>query len=59
MARIVELDTPDDGIRKTLARSFQSAYVSFLIGSGTSQSAIPAEGRVKQKIADLVRGWQT
>jgi len=53
MARIVELDMPDDGIRKTLTRSFQSAYVSFLIGSGASQPAIPTAGRIEQEIADL------
>ena len=53
MARIIELDKPDDEIGKTLSRSFQSAHVSFLIGSGASQPAIPTAGGIEQEIADL------
>jgi hypothetical protein len=53
MAQIIELDAPDDGTRKILTRSLQSAYVSFLIGSGASQPAIPTAGGIEQEIADL------
>ena len=53
MARIVELDTAGDGISKTLTRSFQSAYVSFLIGSGASQPATPTAGGIEREIAGL------
>ena len=36
MARVFNLDTAAEEIRKNLARSFQSANVNFLIGSGAS-----------------------
>lgn len=53
MARIQELDSPQNDIRSTLARSFQSARVNFLIGSGASCPAIPVVANLEQEIADL------
>lgn len=53
MARVFELDTAAEEIRKTLARSFQSANINFLIGSGASYPAIPTAGVVEAEIASL------
>jgi len=58
MARIKELDSPENDIRSTLARSFQSARVNFLIGSGASCPAIPVVGNLEQEIADLFEAGQ-
>src|SRR5260221_4420949 len=53
MARVFSLDTAAEEIRKNLARSFQSANVNFLIGSGASYPAIPSAGAVEEEIASL------
>jgi hypothetical protein len=53
MARVFNLDTAAEDIRKNLARSFQSANVNFLIGSGASYPAIPSAGAVEEEIATL------
>jgi hypothetical protein len=53
VARIQELDSPDNDIRASLARSFQSARVNFLFGAGASWPAIPIAGNLEQEIADL------
>jgi len=53
MARVFNLDTAAEEIRKNLARSFQSANVNFLIGSGASYPAIPPAGAVEEEIASL------
>ena len=53
MARVFALDTAAEDIRKNLARSFQSANVNFLIGSGASYPAIPSAGAVEEEIASL------
>lgn len=53
MAKILKIDEEGGDIRKTLARSFQSGNVNFLIGSGASMPAIPAAGQIEQEIADL------
>lgn len=53
MARTLNLQGMDKDIRKSLARSFQSGHVNFLIGSGASHPAIPAAGRTEKEIADL------
>ncbi len=53
MARAFNLDTAAEDIRKNLARSFQSANINFLIGSGASYPAIPLAGAVEEEIATL------
>lgn len=53
MARVFDLETAAEEIRKNLARSFQSANVNFLIGSGASYPAIPTAGLVEEEIASL------
>jgi hypothetical protein len=53
MARVFNLDTAAEDIRKNLARSFQSANINFLIGSGASYPAIPSAGAVEEEIATL------
>jgi hypothetical protein len=53
MARVFSLDTGAEDIRKNLARSFQSANVNFLIGSGASWPAIPSAGAIEEDIATL------
>ncbi len=53
MARVFNLDTAAEDIRKNLARSFQSANINFLIGSGASYPAIPSAGAVEEEIAAL------
>jgi hypothetical protein len=53
MARVLNLDTAAEEIRKNLARSFQSANVNFLIGSGASYPAIPSAGAVEEEITSL------
>src|SRR6267154_1209504 len=53
MARVFTLDTAAEEIRKNLTRSFQSANVNFLIGSGASHPAIPSSGAVEEEIASL------
>jgi hypothetical protein len=53
MARVFNLDTAAEDIRKNLARSFQSANVNFLIGSGASYPATPSAGAVEEEIASL------
>ncbi len=54
MAHILELDKFGKDIRKSLARSFQSGHINFLIGSGASLPAIPAAGAMEQEIAHLL-----
>lgn len=54
MGRVLSLGAADDAIRKTLARSFQSGHINFLIGSGASLPAIPAAGQLEQQIVDLL-----
>jgi hypothetical protein len=56
MARVLNLDTADEDVRKNLARSIQSANLNFLIGSGASYPAIPTAGAVEAKIASLLEG---
>lgn len=53
MARVFTIDTAGDEVRTNLARSFQSANVNFLIGSGASYPAIPTAGAAEQEIAKL------
>ena len=53
MARVFNLDTAAEDIRKNVARSFQSANINFLIGSGASYPAIPSAGTVEEEIASL------
>jgi hypothetical protein len=58
MARVFNLDTAVEDIRKNLARSFQSANINFMIGSGASHPAIPPAGAVEQEIATLFDAGQ-
>lgn len=52
MARELSLaDT--DAVRALLTRAFQSAHVSFLLGSGASAPAIPIAGPVEKEIGKL------
>src|SRR5579872_5445296 len=53
MARVFDLETATDDIRKNLARAVQSANLNFLIGSGASYPAIPTAGAVEAEIASL------
>jgi hypothetical protein len=53
MARVFDLAVAADDICKNLARSFQSANVNFLIGSGASFPAISSAGNVEKEIAKL------
>jgi hypothetical protein len=53
MARVFDLAAAADDISKNLARSFQSANVNFLMGSGASYPAIPSAGNVEKEIAKL------
>src|ERR1700733_11283055 len=53
MARVFDLETATDDLRKNLARSIQSANLNFLIGSGASYPAIPTAGAVEAEIAAL------
>ena len=53
MARVLNLDTAAEEIRKNLARLFQSGNVDFLIGSGASWPAIPSAGLIEEEIATL------
>ena len=53
MARVFDLALAADEISKNLARSFQSANINFLIGSGASWPAIPSAGTVEKEIAKL------
>jgi hypothetical protein len=53
MARVFNLAVAADDICKNLARSFQSANINFLVGSGASWPAIPSAGSVEKEIADL------
>lgn len=43
------------GVRKDLSRSFQSAHVNFLIGSGASHPAVPLAGQIEREIEGLRR----
>lgn len=54
MAHVRKIDEIGKDIHKTLARSFQSGNVNFLIGSGASMPAIPAAGQIEQEIANLI-----
>lgn len=56
MARVFSLDAASEETGKTLARSFQSANVNFLIGSGASCPAIPTAGAVEAEIVSLFEG---
>lgn len=58
MARIHELDATNDGLSRDLSRSFQSAHLKFLLGSGASHPAIPLAGQVEQEIEELQRNGQ-
>lgn len=53
MARVLNLDTVGEDIRKSLARSFESGHVNFIIGSGASYPAIPIAGSLEAEIAKL------
>jgi SIR2-like domain len=53
MARVFDLAVAADDISKNLARSFQSANINFLIGSGASSPAIPSAGTVEKEIAKI------
>jgi SIR2-like domain len=50
MARTIEIAGPDTDFSKSLARSFQSGRINFLIGSGASLPAIPIAGAIEQEI---------
>lgn len=54
MAKVLKIDDVRANICKTLARSFQSGNVNFLIGSGASMPAVPTAGQIEQEIADLI-----
>ena len=58
MAIILNLEKDSDRIRETLKRSFQSAHINFLIGSGASLPAIPVAGNLEQEIANLAEAGQ-
>src|ERR1700683_2982798 len=58
MARVLNLDTAVEEIRKNIARSLQSANVIFLIGAGASYPAIQPAGAVEQEIATLFDAGQ-
>jgi len=55
MAQSVEIAGPDTDFSKSLARSFQSGRINFLIGSGASLPAIPIAGAIEQEIALLYK----
>src|ERR1700687_4623905 len=59
MARTLDLGALDKDVAKSLARSFQSGHVNFLIGSGASIPAIQSAGDIEQKIADLIAAGDT
>ncbi len=50
MARIFNLDTSPDPVRKDLTRALQSGHLHLLIGSGASHPAIPLAGDVEATI---------
>lgn len=58
MARILQIDGMNEEIKKSLARSFQSGHINFLIGSGASLPGIPAAGQLEQEIAALLAAGQ-
>lgn len=58
MARIYDLDSAGENVCKDLARSFQSAHLNFLLGSGASLPAIPVGGDIEREIEALLIGGQ-
>jgi hypothetical protein len=50
MARTIEIAGSGTDFSKSLARSFQSGRINFLIGSGASLPAIPIAGAIEQEI---------
>jgi hypothetical protein len=53
MARIQEVGATNDALSKDLSRSFQSAHINFLIGSGASHPAIPLAGEIERQVEAL------
>ncbi len=58
MPRIFNISENSEDVKKTLARSFQSAHLNFLIGSGASLPAIPIAGTTEAEIAALFDAGQ-
>lgn len=58
MATTLNLEEDSSRIKETLRRSFQSAHINFLIGSGASLPAIPLAGDLEQEIANLAETGQ-
>lgn len=58
MARILEVASFDEALRKRLTRSFQSGNITFLLGSGASFPAIPVAGDIEAEIAKLLTDKQ-
>jgi hypothetical protein len=53
MARIYELGAANERLIQDLSRSFQSAHINFLVGSGASHPAVPLAGQVEREIETL------
>jgi len=54
MAQVLTLGEVRNDIHKSLARSFQSGNINFLVGSGASLPAIQAAGQIEQEIAEML-----
>lgn len=54
MATSTDVSKLPEEVRRRLLRSFQSGRVSFLIGSGASQPAIPTAGPIEAEITKLL-----
>ena len=54
MARIINANNLCEERRKKPFRSFQSAHIDFLLGSGAFQAAIPTARPIKAEIAALL-----
>lgn len=53
MARINELGAANEALTRDLSRSFQSAHINFMLGSGASYPAVPLAGQVEREIEAL------
>lgn len=58
MARIHEIGAVNGDLARDLSRSFQSAHINFLLGSGASHPAIPLAGQVEREIEAFQRERQ-
>jgi len=50
MARIYELSTERETVAKESTQAFQSAHITFMLGSGASHPAIPLAGDIEAEI---------